>query len=523
MYRNFIITILAFSVILNNPLEATAQSNQKAISLSLEDCIIRTLKHNRNVAIEVLNPRLADISVSQAQEQYLPQLTLSMNKRNTNSASFSWLDAANQVETQYQFYTAQYYQFLPTGASISVSLENNKNNTNRRFQTINPRFGSTLTFEFTQPLLRNFGFKTSNRSIIIAKNNRDISEERFKTVVLETIYNVESAYWNLVYSIENLKARKQSLALAQDLLEKNKRSVEIGRMALIDLQSAVAEVATREADILEAEALVKNNEDLLKTIINLESDIAKDETSVTPIDKPEIEDKPLTFDQALELARQNRPDLQEILIDIENRGIELSYAKNQLLPDLNLQASYWSPGISGTQILYENNDPTTGNVIGTIPGGSSNALKDAFGFKYQNWSVGLSLDIPLNTVLARNQVALAKINLDQSKLRLKEMEQQILLDIKTAMRAAETNLKRVKAYRVARELTEKKLETEEEKLRLGNSTNYDVFLFQRDLSDALSSELKAIIDYNLSLSYRSMVLGVSLEEKNIKFSEMLKN
>jgi outer membrane protein TolC len=522
MYRNLIITILTFSVILYIPSESLAQSDQKSISLSLEDCIIRTLKYNRNVAIEVLNPQLADISVSQAQEQYLPQLTFSINKRNTNSASFSWLDAADQVETQYQFYTAQYYQFLPTGAYFSVSLDNDKNNTNRRFQTINPRFGSTLTFEFTQPLLRNFGFKTSNRAIIIAKNNRDISETRFKTVLLETIYNVEAAYWNLVYSIENLKARKQSLALAQDLLEKNKRSVEIGRMALIDLQSAIAEVATREADILEAEALVKNNEDLLKTIINLQSDISKDETTVTPIDKPEIEEKPLTIEQALKLARRHRPDLQEILIDIESRGIELSYAKNQLLPDLNLQASYWSPGISGTQILYENNDPTTGNVIGTIPGGSSNALKDAFNFKYQNWSVGLSLDIPLNTVLARNQVTMAKINLDQSKLRLKDIEQQILLEIKTAIRAVETNLKRVKAYRIARELTEKKLETEEEKLRLGNSTNYDVFLFQRDLSDALSNELKAIIDYNLSLSYRSMVLGVSLEEKNIKISEMLK-
>lgn len=522
MYRLLLIIAFAVSNVLYFPLESGAQSNQKITTLSLENCIVRALKHNRNVAIEVLNPRLADISVSQAQEQYLPQLTLSINKRNTNSASFSWLDAADQVETEYQFYTAQYTQFLPTGAYFSVSLENNKNTTNRRFQTINPRFGSTLTFDFTQPLLRNFGFETSNRAIIIAKNNKDISETRFKTILLETIYNVESAYWNLVYSIENLKARKQSLALAQDLLEKNKRSVEIGRMAFIDLQSAVAEVATREADILEAEALVKNNEDLLKTIINLDTDVAKDETIVTPTDKPEIEEKPLTFEQALQLARQHRPDLQEIIIDIESKGIELSYAKNQLLPDLNLQASYWSPGISGTQIFYENNDPTTGNVIGTIPGGSSKALNDAFGFKYQNWSIGLSLDIPLNTVLARNQVALAKINLDQSKLRLKEMEQQMLLDIKTAIRAVETNLKRVKAYRIARELTEKKLETEEEKLRLGNSTNYDVFLFQRDLSDALSSELKAIIDYNLSLSYRSMVLGVSLEEKNIKFSEILK-
>ncbi len=521
MYRFLFIIIFAIFHTLYIPSESEAQSEQKTITLSLEDCIIRTLKHNRNVAIEVLNPRLADISVSQAREQYLPQITFSVNKRNTNSASYSWLDAADQVETQYQFYTAQYTQFLPTGASFSVSLENNKNFTNRRFQTINPRFGSTVTFDFTQPLLRNFGFETSNREIIIANNNREISETRFKTILLETIYNVESAYWNLVYSIENLKARKQSLALARDLLVKNKRSVEIGRMALIDLQSAEAEVATREADILEAEALVKNNEDLLKTIINLDAGIEKDEISVTPIDTPEIEERSLNFEQALELARQHRPDLKEILIDIKNRGIELRYAKNQLLPDLNLQASYWSPGISGTQILYENNDPTSGNVIGTIPGGSSNALKDAFGFKYQNWSVGLSLDFPLNTVFARNRVEMAKVNMEQSKLRLKDIEQQMLLEIKTAIRATETNLKRVKAYRVARELTEKKLEAEEEKLRLGNSTNYDVFLFQRDLSDALSNELKAIIDYNLSLSYRSMVLGVSLEEKNIEFSEML--
>ena len=425
------------------------------------------------------------------------------------------------METQYQFYTTELSQFLPTGASFRLALENNKNNTNRRFQTINPRYGSTLTLDFTQPLLRNFGFKTSNREIILAWNNKDISENRFKSVLLQTIYDVESAYWNLVYSVENLKAREQSLELARDLLEKNQRSVEIGRMAPIDIQSAVAEVATREADILEAEAMVKNNEDLLKTIINLNTDVSKDEISITPIDKPHIEENSLTIDEALEIARQHRPDLQEIKIDLKNSDLELSYAKNQMLPDLNLQASYWSPGISGTQILYQDNNPSNGNVIGYVPGGSSDALDDALNFKYQNWSVGLSLDIPLNTILTRNQVERAKISLDQSRLRLKDLEQQILLEIKIAIRDVETNLKRVKAYRIARELTEKKLETEEEKLRLGNSTNYDVFLFQRDLSDAQSSELRAIIDYNLSLAYRERVLGTSLETKDIRISNIL--
>jgi len=521
MYRFLLIIILFVSITFCVSSASRAQTNQKAVMLSLEDCIVRALKHNLNVAIEVFNPRLADISLSLAQEKYLPQLIFSINKRNTESASYSWLDAADQVETQYQFYTTELTQYVPTGAYFTISLENNKNITNRRFQTINPRYGSTLTFDFVQPLLRNFGFRASNREIIIARNNRDISETRFKSVLLQTIYDVEAAYWNLVYSIENLKAREQSLELARDLLQRNRRSVEIGRLAPIDIQSAVAEVATREADILEAEALVKNNEDLLKTIINLGAGISEDEISMTPIDKPVIEEKSLTLEQALELAREHRPDLQEIKIDIKNNNIELRYAKNQLLPDLNLQASYWSPGISGTQILYQDDNPTTGNVIGSVPGGSSNALKDAFNLKYQNWTVGLSLDIPINTVFARNQLARAKVNLDQSKLRLQEMEQQLLLEIKTANRAVETNLKRVKAYRIARELTEKKLETEEEKLRLGNSTNYDVFLFQRDLSDAQSNELRAIIDYNLSLAYRERVLGVSMQEKNIKISEIL--
>jgi outer membrane protein TolC len=380
-----------------------------------------------------------------------------------------------------------------------------------------------MRFDLTQPLLRNFGFKMSNREIVIARNNQEISENRFKMILLETIYDVEAAYWNLVYSIENLNAREQSLALARDLLERNQRSVEIGRLAPIDIQSAIAEVATREADILEAEVLVQNNEDLIRSIMNLGTGSIEDDVKIVPKDRPVIEEKSLTLQQALNLAREHRPDLQEVKLNIQNNDIDLSYAKNQLLPDLSLQASYWSPGISGTQILFQDGDPTTGNVVGKIPGGSSDAFKDAFNFKYQNWSVSLSLDIPLNTVFSRNQIAQARINLDQSKLMEQYVEQQALLEIKTANRTVETNLKRVHAYRIARELTEKNLETEEEKFRLGNSTNYDVLLLQRDLSDARSSELQAIIDYNLSLALRDRVLGISLDEKNINVSSIMIN
>ncbi len=515
MHQRFSFALLAFCLTLCVSANPQAENHEGTIRLSLEDCIIQALKQNLDVAIDVLNPQRSILSVAQAKEKYFPLLTFSIDRRNTNAASYSSLDAADQVETQYQSYATQVRQLIPSGGSFTVSLENNRNDTNRLFQTINPRYGSTLSFDFVQPLLRNFGFKTNNREIIIARNNQEISEQRFKSTVLETIYSVEEAYWNLVHRIGELHAREQSLALARDLLERNKRSVTIGRLAPIDIQSAVAEVATREADILETEAWVENSEDLLKSILNMSPDTRGDGFRLKPTDKPFIEERALSFDEALSLAHRHRSDLQEIKIDIDTRTLDLEYAKNQLLPDLDLQASYWSPGISGTQTTEPEDNGRA------VSGGSSEALSDAFGQKYPNWAVGLSLNIPMSAVFSRTQVAKAQIDLNQTMLRLINKKQQIVLEIKTANRAVETNLKRVKAYRIARELTEQKLETEEEKLRLGQRTNYDVFLFQRDLSASRSNELRSIIDYNLSLAYRSRVLGVSLKERNITLSSML--
>ncbi|NIM90219.1 MAG: TolC family protein [Candidatus Aminicenantes bacterium] len=495
-------------------------AQQKEKSLSLEDCILKTMKNNLSVAVEVLNPELADISVSKEREKFFPSLSFAYGTENTNSASFSWIDAAEQITTQFNDYAAQFVQLLPTGAELSVSLYAYMNETNRKFQTINPRYGSTLYFNFTQPLLKNFGFKISRKEIIIAQNNRDASENQLKTVLLDTIYNVEEAYWNLVYNIENLKVKRQSLELARDLLAKNKREVEIGTTAPIEILSAQSEVATREADILQAEAMVKNSEDLLKTIINLAAEEEEADVEVVPVDKPTYEKKEVTLEEALRIALENRPDLKASKIDVKSKEISLSYAKNQLLPDLSLRASYWSPGISGTQLLYQDNDPLSGVVIDTVPGTSSEALKDTFNFRYKNWFVGVTLSIPLNTFLSRAEYAQAKTDLDQSVLRLKNQEQQIFLEIKTAVRAVQTNYKRVEAYRVARELAEEKLEAEEKKFKVGLTTNYIVLQYQRDLADAQSAELRAVIDYNLSLAGLDKALGITLENRNIKIAEL---
>jgi outer membrane protein TolC len=227
----------------------------------------------------------------------------------------------------------------------------------------------------------------------------------------------------------------------------------------------------------------------------------------------------MALDEALVTAMENRPELRASRIGLKNQELNLTYARNQLLPGLNLTASYWSPGVSGEQIIYLNNNPLTGVIIGRIPGGSSAAMKDAFNFKYQNWSVGLTLTLPLNNFLSRAMYAQAKLNMEQSLLNLKSQEQQIFLEIKNAVRAVETNYKRVQAYRVARELADQKLAAEEEKLKVGLSTNYMVLQYQRDLSTARSTELRAIVDYNLSAAALDRALGLSLKNKDMKVSD----
>jgi len=492
------------------------RSEARVLELSLEDCIFKALKNNLSLKAEMLTPEIADKNVTLAAEKFIPGISLNYNDQNTRTASYSFLEASDVVVTKQNDYTIQFSQNIPIGGSLSASLYNYVNDSNRSFQTINPRYGSTLRLNFSQPLLRDFGFKFGRREIIVANYSREVSEENLQKILEDAIYNVETAYWSLVYSRENLKVRQQSLKLAQELLEKNKVEIEAGTLPPIELLTAESEVSTRQADILEAEALVKNYEDQLKVIINLAAEMENVKNiQIIPTDSPSVEKREVSYDEALTVAIQKRPDLEATRIDFKNKEFNLSYAKNQLLPDLRLQLSYWSPGISGVQLLYQDNNPMTGIVIGTIPGRKTDALKDALNFKYKNWSMGLTLSLPLNSVITRAYYAQTKLSLEQAKLRLKNQEQQLDLEISNAVRAVETNFQRAKAYRAARELAEKKLEAELEKFKVGLSTNYLVLQFQRDLANAQTMEVKALIDYNISLANLDRVMGLGREHRNV--------
>lgn len=492
----------------------------EVLSLSLEDCVIRALKDNLKVAVEVYNPELADVSLTKAREFFAPRLDINFGNQKTENPSSWSLEQISTVVNKNLNYSASIIQQVPTGGNLSLSLSGYRSETNTGFQLINPVYRNTLRFDFTQPLLRDFGSTVSKRGIIIARNNLDISVNQLRSVLMDTIYSVEEAYWNLVYAIENYKVKQQSLQLARDLLAKNQKEVEVGKLAPIEILNAEAVVASREADILQAEALIRRSEDVLKNIINLSEDEDMMVKKIVPSDKPEFIKKEISLDTALKEALERRPDLWMKKKDIETKELGLSVAKNQLLPSLNLTLSYWSPGVSGDRNIYPEGNPF-GDPIDKEEGSAWDSVRDAFKLLYNNWNIGLTLSIPLSNFTTKADYVRARMELDKGELELKDIEKQLFLEVKDAVRDIETNAKRVHAYRVARELGEKRLEAEVKKLNVGLSTNYFVLQYQEELANARSMELTSMVDYSLAWARLEKTVGRSLEKRNIKISQFL--
>lgn len=524
MKRNILLIGLSALILLGSSgLAQQAADDANILKLTLDDTIVRALKHNVSLLVAELSPQSSVLNVQAAKEKYYPTLAFNVRKTNTESASYSFLDVAGTSTIQKtDNYSGQVNQLTPIGGTFSMQLTDNKNDSTQKGNTVNPRYNTQLSFSYSQPLLQGFGIAVTNYNITVARNSLEMSEWQFYRTVQDTIYSATQAYWTLAYSIENLKVQRASLKLAQDFLDMTQRQVEIGQLAPMDAISAQSEVATREASILAAEALVKSSEDQIKMLLAMTPDEEKAAVSIIPVDQPKYELRSVDLDQALATAMDKRPDLKVSKLDVKSSDLNLMYTKNQMLPSLNLSAGWQSPGLSGTQILYDGN-PLFGQVIGSVPGGVSNALKDTFAFKYPNWNIGLTLNINLSNMLSRANMAIAQVNMKQSLLNLQNTQIQAVLEIRNAVRNLQTTYKQVQAFKAARDLGEKKLAAEVEKLRVGLSTNYVVLQYQRDLTTARVSELQAIINYNLAQAGLERSMGTSLDLRNIKIADMWQN
>jgi len=489
---------------------------KKDVSLTLEDSIVQALKNNLNVAVEVLNPELASASVSLARQYFMPTFQFDVTGNRMEQLSTWSLQGAGTYINKTTGSTASFAQQIPFGGKVTASLSYDYQINNQLFQSYNPSYTGRLNFSLTQPLLRNFGWEISRREIIVALNSLDVSRSQFKTVLIDMVYSVETAYWNLVYSVENLKTLQQALQSGRDLLAKTKKEVEVGLKAPIEVLNAEATVARREADILQAEAMVKRSQDQLKTLLNQGGDPSAKGQNLRPADTASFKPFAISLDEAFEKAMARRPDVEVAKSTIETKRINFRYAKNQRLPQLDLQLVKASPGISGAQFIFDPDNPFLPPTPGDT-GSAAQAFGDTFKFLYNNWTVGVTLTIPLGDVVSHANYTYAKLDLEQTQARLKNQEQQIYLEVSDAVLTLETAAKSVNAYRIARELAEKQLEAEMKKLAVGMSTNYFVLTYQDALASARSMELRALVDYNVAVANIAKVTGSTLETRNITF------
>ena len=479
------------------PSTAGLQGNRPLRELRLADVVQLALEKNLDISVERLNPQAVDLQIAGLRNSYLPTVTSSIGQRDIYQLPRDQLQGGNRVSIGTTTYNAGYAQNMPWyGGNFSITFNNNKQDSSSQFITFNPQFVSSLTAQYTQPLLRGLFIDQTRQQIAVTQINREISEETLRATVTQTLANVRNAYWDLVFARSAVDVAQRALQLADKLVEDNRARVEVGTLAPLDIVQAEAEAANRRQTLATAEATLQTAELALKRYIVSGTEDPLWRQELQPIDLPSLEPAPSDIEGAVRRALERRTDLINARKNLQSSDISLRYFRNQTLPDLDLVASYGGQGIGGTSIQRAG---LGGAIINTIPGGYTDALRLLFNRDYPSWNVQFNLSYNVFGSAADAQFARARVQKNQSQARLRALELQVATEVTNAALNVQSNLKRVEAAVAARELAEKRLEAEQSKFEVGMTTNFFVVQAQRDLRDAQNAELRALADYRKSL------------------------
>jgi len=487
------------------PTAIEMDADLKLLSLSLKDSIVYALRNNFDIVISQLNSRIENDNITIEKAKYDPTLqltgTLENNETPINSQLVGGLQstAISPYVEQGKTADAVIQSMIPTGATVSLGYNIFRDYVDPNpFLLMNPSYQNYVEAKITQPLLKGAGWFYNRSLINIARNNKKISLSQFKSKAMEVSNSIQEAYWNLVKAIENLRVAKKSMERAEDLLRKNQIQVKAGTLAPIETVDAEAEVASRLEAIITAENEIKNKEDALKKIMHFTDNNVISDAAILPTDKPVSEQKKVALQDTIRIAMEKRPELQELQLGTENAGIQVKRRKNELFPSLDLTGGMRYTGL--------------GNEV-------SSANDSVFSESFQSEYFTLSLGIPIGNRSARSEYNKSKLEMRQADINVKKKELDIVVEVRGAVRQAMTNIERMNATRKARELAQKRLDVEEKKYSVGRSTSLEVLRAQESLAIAEGNEIKAMVDYEISLGSLDKAKGMILETYNIRLEE----
>ncbi|MBV9497039.1 MAG: TolC family protein [Acidobacteria bacterium] len=486
-------------------------NNPRALRLSLGDAIKATAENNLGIQLQHYDFLM---SGEQLTGQYGYYDWLVTGRAGLSSDVRPSASTFNGGTTRTIDLNAGISQNLPTGGAYSFGFNNSRNSTSTFGTVINPSYGSNFNFAFNQPLLRNFGVDITNRNILIARNSLGINRELFRTVLINTASSVEQAYLDLVYARQFIDVVRESVFLARDQSRITQIRIDVGASAPLDILQPRVQIATTEEALIAAIADVRSAEDRLRALMNLpQTDwdrpiIPTDNVSFTPL--------AINVDQAVTRAYELRPEVKEDILNTDIKKIQYLFARNQVLPRVDLDVAYGAAGVAGRALAV---DPFTGQPTNLQSTNYGNALNQIVSGDFPSWSIGVNVGVNLLNIGPRAERRRAKLDLERSQTQQAQTRQNIAVEVRSAVRSIDTASKEITASRTAREAAEQNLDAERKRYENGMTTNFQVLQIQQQLSDARARELQALVNYNKSIAEYHRSVGDLLEARSISIDE----
>jgi len=482
----------------------------RVVRWTLRDAILAALEKNVDIEIERDNVRLAGFDIDGAKGVYDPFLSSTINYNPSKSPNAFIFSGTAQDFVQRDTFTYNFglQQLVEKGGGeYGIFFNNNRviSNTNN----FTPQYGPNLTFNYTQPLFKNFKIDNNRRQIKIAKKRLDLSDATFRQRAIEIISRVQQAYWDLALALRDEDIQRDAVKLAEAQLSNTQRQVEVGTLAQIDIVNTAAVLEGRRQNVYQAMNSVAIAENSLKSL-TVESPTADLwNAQIIPVERFEIQELKLPLSDALKLAIDNRPEMKQFHLQKEINDYDVDFFKNQSKPQIDLVGGYTMIGLSGTP------------RVGSSPqerfiGGYGNALGILFGNDFRQWQVGVQFNFPLRNRTAEANLGRSLETGRQLDLRTRKQMQDIEVEVRNAIQAVETAKLRNDAARAARIYAEQQLEGENKRFAAGYSTTFLILTRQNELATARGVELRAAGDYNKSVAELQRVISTTLSSNNIE-------
>lgn len=467
----------------------------ETIRMTLEDAVHAALQANQDVLILSYEPGIAQADIMAERGVFDPVLSAFANELDSDqpaSPQAVVFGGITSIDEEIRDFGVGLGGLTPFGTVYDINYGTTR--TIGTFTGDNSEYAIGLTLTVTQPLLRGIGRNSQLARIRVARNTFEISEYDVARFTEVTLGQVVKAYWDLVGAIENLRVRRESLTNANRLVEINEQRLEIGTAAAIEVLQAKAGAASRVSDLIAARTQVDNAEDVLKQLLGMQDGELFSSNHIIPVERPQPHPTDWNVERSVAVALENRSEIQMAELQIDSSEQLRKQARLNKLPQLDLEGSF-----------------TTNDRSFDF----SEAERGARHGDGEIWSVGLVGSIPLGNRTARGNFRAAQLRLQQNEQRLLKQQQDIMLDVRIAMREAISSEVLVESTRQTRILEEANVAAEDRRLRLGVTTSQDLLDRQEDLTEAQVREVQAMINLEKAMVDLHVAEGVLLRELGV--------